>query len=433
MHNLAISLQKAGHLVTGSDDEIYEPARGRLEQYSLLPAKEGWNVKRIHKNLDLVIIGMHARKDNPELQKALDQGLKVMSFPAFMYDHSKDKKRIVVAGSHGKTTTTSMILHVLKHESRKFDYLVGAQIDGFETMVGLSDAPIAIMEGDEYLSSPLDPSPKIWHYRPQICVITGIAWDHMNVFPTFEAYLEAFSGFLERSPDGATIIYYESDLQLVKLVGNHAGRLSLKPYRAFDHQVEEGRTSILLDGTWLPLQVFGHHNMENLRAAYLVLKTLGITDKGFAKAIISFKGAAKRMQILQEKASSIHYQDFAHAPSKVKASVNAVKTQFPDRRLTACVELHTYSSLNKEFLPQYNGALDNADVAAVYFSHHTLEMKKLPMLSKEDILKAFGREDLQVYTQSGELETFLREQNWHDHNLLMMSSGTFGGINLKSL
>ena len=433
MHNLAISLQKAGHVVTGSDDEIYNPARSRLSKYNLLPESEGWNPDRIHAQLDLIILGMHAREDNPELTKANKMKLPVMSFPEFIYAHSNQKKRIVVAGSHGKTTTTSMLLHVLKYHRIPMDYLVGAQLEGFETMVNLSDADLMVIEGDEYLSSAIDRVPKIWHYYPQISIITGIAWDHMNVFPTWKSYVHAFEEYLSRLPFGAKVFYFNADPTLKDLVQDFRKDVEFVPYSAFDHHIKDGITYLHLSGREIPLEIFGMHNMENLKAAYLVLKALGIGDQDFIQAITSFKGAAKRLQTLQETEKSLSFLDFAHAPSKVKATVAAVKELYPDRRLTACLELHTYSSLNKEFLPQYANTLQPADRAIIYYNEHTLAMKKMDPLSKELVKKTFNRSDLHVFTKKEELVSFLKNSNWDAHNLLLMTSGTFGGMNMHDI
>ena len=433
MHNLAISLQKAGHLVSGSDDEIYNPARDRLKKYGLLPIKEGWDTVNIHPGLDLIILGMHARKDNPELIKAQELGIKIYSFPEFIFKHSKQKTRVVVAGSHGKTTTTSLLLHVLQYHGRKFDYLVGAQLEGFENMVRLSDADLMVIEGDEYLSSATDRIPKIWHYYPQVTIITGIAWDHMNVFPTWDDYLHAFREYFQRLPDGALVYYYQDDPVLSDLISGTEPRIKAIPYREFPYRIKEGRNWIQVLGEDIQLKIFGKHNMENLQAAFLVLKQLGISEEEFSEAIRSFQGASKRLQQVQETATSISFLDFAHAPSKVKATVAAVKSLFPQRKLTACLELHTYSSLNKDFLPQYFQSMEVADNAIIYFNEHTLAMKKMPLLSKEEIRKAFGMDRLQVFTDSEALKNYLHTFSWSNHNLLFMTSGTFGHMDIEHI
>jgi len=432
MHNLALSLQKTGHIVTGSDDEIYEPARSRLAKKGVLPADMGWNPDKIVPDLDLVILGMHAKKDNPELIKAMELQIPVHSFPSFVAEQSKDKKRVVVAGSHGKTTTTSMIMHVLRILGYDFDYLVGAQLQGFETMVQLSDAPLIIIEGDEYLSSAIDRTPKIWHYRPHLSIITGVAWDHMNVFPTLDSYHDAFRTFLEKLDDDATVYYYAEDAFLTSLVSEF-DELNMVGYGPFKFSVKNHVCFLHLADREVELKIFGAHNMSNLNAAYHILQKLGVTDEQFMHAIPSFDGAAKRMQLRKNTSDHSIYQDFAHAPSKVMATVKALKEQYEDRQLTACVELHTYSSLSKEFLPQYLGSLDAADVAAVFYSPHTLEMKGMPPLDQDFIKQAFGRPDLYVFTDAEAFELFIRNEKWKDRNLLLMSSGTFGGLDLQSL
>ncbi len=432
MHNLAISLQKAGHSVSGSDDEIYDPARSSLAKNHLLPEAMGWDSTRIDTSLDLIILGMHARKENPELLKAQELGLTVMSFPEFIAHQSQDKQRIVVAGSHGKTTTTSMIMHVLRTIGYDFDYLVGAQLDGFETMVKLSHAPVIVIEGDEYLSSTIDRVPKIWHYEPQVAVLTGVAWDHMNVFPTFDDYVAAFESFLDRMPEGGKVIYFEHDVNLQKICARQT-TLECVPYEAFDAKTIDGRVYLIFHEKETPLQVFGKHNLANLKAAWMVLRELGITENQFIESIKSFSGASKRLQLIHDMDDHCTYLDFAHAPSKVRATVSAVKDLYPERKLTACVELHTYSSLNKDFLPLYSDSLDVADNAIVYLDAHTLEMKKMDPIETYDIRSAFNREDLHVFNRSVDLKKFLQNQNWSDHNLLLMSSGKFGGLDLQKV
>jgi len=429
MHNLALTLHENGHQVTGSDDEIYNPSRSRLEKYGLLPLEMGWHPERITEDIEVVILGMHARKDNPELAKAQELGLPIYSYPAYIYEHSKDKKRVVIAGSHGKTTTTSMILHVLKYHEVDFDYLVGAQIEGFELMARLSDAPIIVMEGDEYPSSPTDLRPKIHHYFPHLAVITGIAWDHMNVFPTFENYKGQFEQFLGMIDADGKLYYYETDEQLQSMLHEKEYSFEATPYQAFDATIENGQTAIQrTDGTSTAIQIFGTHNLSNLKAAYHICKDLGISEAQFFEAITSFKGAAKRLQLLREEENMVAYLDFAHAPSKVEATIKALKAQFPDRELVACLELHTFSSLNKAFLPQYAATMNAADRAFVFFSEHTLEMKRLPKITKEEVATAFQHPNIQVFTETEKLQEILLAMQWSNKNLLMMSSGTFGGV-----
>lgn len=434
MHNLAIALKNAGHDVTGSDDEIYDPARSRLEKVGLLPAEEGWFESNIHSELDLIILGMHARQGNPELDKALALGIKVQSFPEFIYEQAEKKMRVVVGGSHGKTTTTSMIMHVLKDNGLDFDYLVGAYLDGFENMVRISDAPLIVIEGDEYLSSAIDRRPKFLHYRAQLSILTGIAWDHMNVFPTEEIYFDQFKQYIESLPDGAEVFYFKDDDQLSQLAHENSKSVSMIPYGRINYETgEDGWVALDSVGSRYPIGVFGSHNMANMEAARRVCLSLGLSEQDFFKSMGSFEGAKKRLQLIAEKEGRYFYQDFAHAPSKVRATVKSFRERFPEGDLCAVVELHTFSSLNKAFLPQYKGALDNVNTAVVFFSPHTLAMKKMPPLSAEDIRKNFGRKDIEVIHQADELKEVLLERQTPLTHFLMMSSGTFGGTNLSQL
>ena len=435
MHNLAIELHLKGFIVTGSDDEIYEPSSSRLAQYDLLPAVTGWFPEKITSDLEAVILGMHARQDNPELAKAKELGIKVYSYPEYIFEQSQNKQRVVIAGSHGKTTITSMILHVLKYNNRNFNYLVGAQIEGFDNMVKLSEhAPLIVIEGDEYFTSPLDPTPKFIHYQPHIALISGIAWDHYNVFPTWELYVKQFELLADSLPKAGAIIFDETD-DMLDVIGQK-GRpdVSSTPYNVHPHRIEDNRTILITaEQGEVPVLVFGSHNMKNISGAREVCERLGLTDEQFYQAIRTFKGASKRLELLGTNESVNVYRDFAHAPSKVEATTNALKEQFPERTLVACAELHTFSSLNKGFLSQYRRKLKAADVAVVYFNPLTLEHKRLESLSEEDIKAAFKRDDLKVFTNSSELETFLKSLTWKDANLLMMSSGTFGDLDLKKL
>jgi UDP-N-acetylmuramate: L-alanyl-gamma-D-glutamyl-meso-diaminopimelate ligase len=437
MHNVALALSANGHEVTGSDDEIYEPARSRLSEKGLLPEKDGWFSEKITTNLDCIILGMHARKDNPELAQAIALGVQVYSFPAYVYEHAKHKKRVVVAGSHGKTTTTSMIMHVLKHLGYKFDYLVGAQLEGFERMVQFSDAPIMVIEGDEYLSSPTDPRPKIMHYKPHVAIITGVAWDHINVFPTFENYVEQFENFsktLENTAETPAALFYYKHDKALSAIGERIKYCKSVPYESFESITENGISYIVREnGEKVKLAVFGEHNLSNLKAAFLACSELGISEAAFLSVIGSFTGAAKRLQTLFSSEHCKAFLDFAHAPSKVKATVEAMKAQFENRKLIACLELHTFSSLNKKFLPQYSESLEQADEAVVYFSPHTLAMKKMPELSAEEVAGYFNHRNLKVFTDNKVLLAYLHTLGSEDTNLLFMSSGTFGGLNLKTV
>lgn len=434
MHNLAIALKLKGHEVTGSDDEIFEPSKGRLKSHGILPDKMGWDAGRINPDIDAVILGMHARKGNPELEKAEDLNLKVYSFPEFLYEHAKGKQRIVIGGSHGKTTITAMLMHILMVEGMDFDYLVGAQLEGFDVMVRLSEqAPLMIFEGDEYLTSALDPRPKFHIYRPDIALISGIAWDHINVFPTFQNYLDQFRIFIEKIEDDGSLIYFKDDQELNNLVKQTKESVALIPYEVPAHRVHGDETIISFNHKDYPLKVFGDHNLANLQGAALVCQQLGITLERVLKAMQSFKGAAKRLEVVDSGESTTIYTDFAHAPSKLEATINAVKKQYPARRLVACIELHTFSSLSKAFLSHYRGTMDKADLPIVYFSPHALALKKLPPITLEDIQAAFNTDGLLVFNDPDALKAHLLDQDWHDSNLLMMSSGNYDGIDLKGL
>ena len=435
MHNLAIALHLKGFTITGSDDEIYEPSTSRLAKYELLPAMTGWFPEKITEDLDSVILGMHARKDNPELAKAKELGIKIYSYPEYIFEQSKHKQRVVIAGSHGKTTITSMILHVLKYNNRIFNYLVGAQIEGFDNMVQLSDhAPLIVIEGDEYFTSPLDSTPKFMHYQPHIALISGIAWDHFNVFPTWELYVKQFESLADSIPKAGTIVFDETD-DMLDVIGQK-GRPDVvsTPYNVHPNKIVDGHTILTTSEQGeVPVLVFGEHNMKNISGAKAVCERIGVTDEAFYAAIQTFKGAAKRMELLGQNATTRVYRDFAHAPSKVGATTSALKEQFPDRTLVAVAELHTFSSLNKAFLKQYRRKLNAADVAVVYFNPLTIAHKRLEPITEEDIKEAFKREDLNVFTDSQALAHFLEQQDWKDTNLLLMSSGTFGNLDTTSL
>ena len=435
MHNLAIALRRKGYQVTGSDDEIYDPARTRLENAGILPAEMGWFPEKITEDLDAVILGMHARKDNPELLRAQELGLSIYSYPDYFYQQSLHKQRVVIAGSHGKTSITSMILHALRFNNRKFDYLVGAQVEGFDTMVKLSDdAPLIVVEGDEYPASPTNLVPKFLLYHPHVALVSGIAWDHVNIYPTYESYVEQFEKLANSLPKAGILIFDESDDMLDVIGKNERPDVRPVPYDAHPNKVVNGQTFLITkqDGE-VPLLIFGEHNLKNISGALAVCEEVGLQPEQFYRAIQTFKGAANRLELLGKSNRTLIYKDFAHAPSKVEATTQALKAQFPKRRLVACVELHTFSSLNKTFLPQYRDKLEAADVAAVFYSPHTLEHKRMPPIAPEEILAAFHKKDLQVFTDSNELKAFLLTQNYDNTNLLMMSSGTFGGLNLKEL
>ena len=432
MHNLAIALHKKGFEVTGSDDEIFEPSKSRIAKYGLLPATFGWNENRITPDIDAIILGMHARIDNPELIKAQEIGVKVYSYPEYIYEQSKNKKRVVIGGSHGKTSITSMVLHVLEKCNKKFDYMVGAQLEGFETMVQLTDAKIIILEGDEYLSSPIDRRPKFHLYHPDIALISGIAWDHINVFPTFENYVEQFSTFISLIEKDGVLIYCKADREVNKIaLTTSNANIDRVGYQTPENVIENGVTSILVEGNKIPLQIFGDHNLQNLNGARLICNELKISDEQFYEAIQDFKGASKRLELIAKNDNTAIYKDFAHSPSKLKATTQAVKNQYPERVLIACMELHTFSSLNAEFLKEYKNSMSTADEAYVYYSNHTLEHKKLEAITPEQVKAAFGSENVTIYNDSDELFEMLKAKNWNNKVLLLMSSGNFDGKDLN--
>jgi UDP-N-acetylmuramate: L-alanyl-gamma-D-glutamyl-meso-diaminopimelate ligase len=434
MHALAIALKNKGHRVTGSDDEIFEPSRSRLSDHGLLPDIPGWFPRKITADMDAVILGMHARKDNPELLQALKLGIKVYSYPAYMVEQTLQKKRVVIAGSHGKTTITSMIMHVLRYNHVVFDYLVGSGIGGFDNTVSLEDkASIAVFEGDEYLASALDQRPKFHVYQPRIALISGIAWDHVNVFPTYDFYKKQFEIFINSLPDDGVLVYCEEDEELKNLVERSATGAMKIPYRAHPYSVKDEKTYLLTEGQELLLEVFGNHNLQNISGARLICEKLGVSAESFYHAITSFRGAGKRLQELAKNAETAVYLDFAHSPSKVKATIEAVKEQYPRRKLVACLELHTYSSLTKTFLAQYRNTMEKADDAVVFFNPDTLAHKRLEMITPEDITASFSRDRLGVYTSPAELKEFLFSRSWKDAVLLLMSSGNFSGIDFREI
>jgi len=434
MHNLAIALHQKGYEVSGSDDTIHDPSKSRLEKYGLLPRTFGWFPEKISDSLDVIILGMHAKIDNPELLKAQELGLKIYSYPEFLFEQSKDKTRVVIGGSHGKTTITSMILHVLNYHDREVDYMVGAQLDGFETMVHLTtENEFIVLEGDEYLSSPIDRRPKFHLYKPNIALLSGIAWDHINVFPTFENYKEQFSIFTDSLTNGGSMVYNEEDENVVAVVENSTNHIKKYPYRTPDHFIDNGITYLETTSGDLPLEIFGKHNLQNLAGAKWICQHMGIDEDDFYEAIASFKGASKRLEKIAENNSTVIFKDFAHSPSKVSATARAVKEQYSDRTVFAFLELHTYSSLNAEFLEQYKGALDYADKAVVFFSPHAVKIKKLDEVSEAQIANAFQRDDLIIYTNPQEFKDFLFSQNLDKSALILMSSGNYGGLDFDDV
>ncbi|WP_299160802.1 Mur ligase family protein [uncultured Tenacibaculum sp.] len=434
MHNLAIALQQKGYQITGSDDTIHNPSKSRLANKGLLPEEFGWFPEKISTDLDAVILGMHAKKDNPELLRAQELGMKIYSYPEFLYEQSKNKTRVVIGGSHGKTTITSMILHVLNYHDKEVDYMVGAQLYGFETMVKLTEEnEFIVLEGDEYLSSPIDMRPKFHLYKPNIALLSGIAWDHINVFPTFENYVEQFSVFTDSLTNGGIMVYNQEDENVKRVVEESEHPIKKYSYTTPSYFIENGITFIETEVGNLPLEIFGEHNLQNLAGAKWICQHMGIEEDEFYEAIESFKGASKRLEKIAENDTTVIFKDFAHSPSKVEATTTAVKNQYKNRTLLACLELHTYSSLNAEFLAEYKGALDKADKAVVFYSPHAVKIKQLEEVTQEQIAKAFERDDLIIYTNPQEFKEFLFKQNIENTAVLLMSSGNYGGLDFEEV
>lgn len=432
MHSLAIALQEKGDKITGSDDEIFDPSKSLLESHGLLPEAYGWFPEKITEDIDAVILGMHAKADNPELLKAKELGLNIYSYPEFLYEHSKEKTRVVIGGSHGKTSITAMILHVLHYHQREVDYMLGAQIDNFENSVHLTETnDFILLEGDEYLSSALDPRPKFHLYQPNIALLSGIAWDHINVFPTFENYIKQFELFLDSMTNGSTLVYNAEDKNLAKIAEEATKPTRKHPYQTPEFTINDGVTLIETPEGEMPLEIFGAHNLQNLAGAKWICQHMGVDENDFYEAIASFKGASKRLELMHKSDEVIVYKDYAHSPSKVQATTAAVKKQYPNRHLIACLELHTYSSLNSEFLDEYEATLDAADEAIVFFLPKAVEIKRLDILSKEAILDKFQRKDLKVFTSAEDVLDYLDRKEYQKDVLLMMSSGHYGGFNFK--
>jgi UDP-N-acetylmuramate: L-alanyl-gamma-D-glutamyl-meso-diaminopimelate ligase len=434
MHNLALALHHKGMQVTGSDDTIFEPSKSRLNTAGLLPDKFGWFSEKITKYLDAVVLGMHAKEDNPELLKAQELGLKIYSYPEFLYEQSKHKTRVVIGGSHGKTTITAMILHVLNYHDIEVDYMVGAQLEGFDVMVKLTDtADFMVLEGDEYLSSPIDRRPKFHLYQPNIALLSGIAWDHINVFPTYENYLEQFKIFVDSITVGGSISYNSEDLNVKIIVEDSENQIRKFPYQTPEHTIEDGVSYLETEEGPLPLEVFGAHNLNNLAGSKWICQQMGVDQDDFYEAISSFSGARKRLEKVAENTNCVVYKDFAHSPSKVKATTEAVKSQYPNRSLVAFLELHTYSSLDAAFLEQYKNTLDAADTAVVFYSPQAIEIKKLESVSKTQIETAFEREDLIIFTDPLLFKNYIISLELIQKTVLLMSSGSYGGLDFEAL
>ena len=434
MHSLAIALKHQGYEVSGSDDKIADPARTNLGREGILPETEGFFPEKIDQSLDAVILGMHARIDNPELLRAQELKIPIYSFPHYIYEVSKNKKRIVIAGSHGKTTITSMVMHVLHTNGIDIDYMVGAKVKGFDTGVRLSEsAPIIVIEGDEYLASPIERESKFMFYHPHIALITGVAWDHINVFPVYEGYVNQFRKFANSVEAGGSVSYYSGDKELQKIFSVYQGKAKVIPYSTSVYEVLDNRTYVRSEDAEYPMIIFGTHNMQNMEGARTVCGEVGITDHQFFTSMMTFEGAANRLEKLGENAQTVIYKDFAHSPSKLQATVNAMKEQYPNRRLTAVMELHTFSSLNKDFLQEYHGGMDRADIAVVFIDHEAMKLKQMPPLDPQLIIESFGRDDMKVFSSKDELSKFLLSQNWKENNLLLMTSGQFGEMDVKKL
>ncbi|MDO6490535.1 MAG: UDP-N-acetylmuramate--L-alanine ligase [Cellulophaga sp.] len=432
MHNLALALEHKGYTITGSDDVIFEPSKSRLEAKGLLPESFGWFTDKVTADLDAVILGMHAKEDNPELLRAKELGLTIYSYPEFLYEQSKNKTRVVIGGSHGKTTITSMILHVLNYHGREVDYMVGAQLDGFDRMVHLTEEnDFIILEGDEYLSSPIDRRPKFHLYKPNIALLSGIAWDHINVFPTFENYVEQFKIFVDSIVKGGSITYNEEDAEVVKVVEASENPIRKLGYSTPEYTIEDGETLLETPEGPMPIEVFGKHNLSNLAGAKWICQNIGIDEDDFYEAIATFKGASKRLEKIAESKTCVAYKDFAHSPSKVAATTKAVKEQYANRKLIAFLELHTYSSFNPEFLKEYKGALDAADVAVVFYIPESVAIKKLDPVSPQQIKDAFKRDDLQILTNAAAFKDLVNKQDYNNSVVLFMSSGNYGGLDLN--
>jgi len=434
MHNLAMALHQKGDSITGSDDEIFEPSRSRLQNRGLLPAQQGWFPEKITVDLDAVILGMHAKENNSELLRAKELGLAIYSYPEFLYQQSKNKTRVVIGGSHGKTTITSMILHVMNYHGKDVDYMVGAQLEGFDTMVRITEeSDFMVIEGDEYLSSPIDRRPKFHLYKPNIALLSGIAWDHVNVFPTYDNYVEQFEKFLTEITNGGAIVYNEEDPEVKRIVEDSTSPIKKYPYHTPNYTVENGITLLETPEGSMPLEIFGAHNLNNLEGARWICQLMGVDAEGFYEAIASFKGASKRLEKIAETKTAVAFKDYAHSPSKVQATTKAVKNQYPNRKLIACLELHTYSSLSPEFLKEYRSTLDSADTAVVFYSPHAVLVKQLEEIKQEQIEEAFDREDLVVFTNPADFKTFLYTQNYKNSCLLLMSSGNYGGLDFTDV
>ncbi len=434
MHSLAIALIQKGYAITGSDDAIFEPSKSRLEEFGVLPERMGWFEENITSDLDAVILGMHAKADNPELLKAKELGVKIYSYPEFLFEQAKDKTRVVIGGSHGKTSITSMILHVMQYHDKEIDYMVGAALKGIDNPVHLTqENDFIVIEGDEYLSSPIDRRPKFHLYQPNIALLSGIAWDHINVFPTYENYVEQFRIYIDSIVNGGILVYNEEDPEVKRLAEETENPIRKHPYQTPEYHTEGNHTILDVPEGEMPLEIFGKHNLNNLAGAKWICQHMGVDEDDFYEAIATFKGASKRLEKLAEKNSSIIFKDFAHSPSKVSATTAAVKEQFSEKKLIACLELHTFSSLNSEFLKEYKNSLDKADEALVFYSPEAISAKKLDAISVDQIREAFGKQGLKVFITAEEFKKELLSTTLENAVLLMMSSGNYGGLDMEEV
>ena len=433
MHQLASHLKNQGNTITGSDDAIYEPAKSNLEKLGLMPEQTGWFPAKITADIDAIILGMHAKSDNPELVKAQKLGLKIYSFPEFVFEQCKHKTRIAVAGSHGKTSITSMIMHMLRVNNKEFDYLVGAKLDGFDFMVKTSEtAPLMVIEADEYLTSPLDLRSKFLHYHPHIAIISGIAWDHINVFPTFDEYLETFRKFILSIQANGYLIYNAEDEELVRMVNELKPTINLIPYKPFAFKSVDDESILLYDEKEFSINVFGSHNFANLKSAFEVGKIIGLSETQILESFQSFQGAAKRLEkIHDDKAKQLTiFRDFAHAPSKVRATVKAVRERYANRKIIAVFELHTYSSLQENFIEHYAHSLDAADVRILFLDEEALKIKNKQDLDETWLKEQFADESILVFKDAAQLKEKINLETTDNCVILLMSSGNFAGMSL---
>ena len=434
MHSLALGMLELGHRVTGSDDVIFEPSKSKLQAAGILPETEGWFPEKITEDLDVVVLGMHAKKNNMELLRAQELNLNIQSYPEFLALLTENKTRVVVAGSHGKTTITAMVLHTLKYHDIDTDYMVGAPVsEDSKTLSITDDNDFILLEGDEYLSSAINPKPKFLWYAPEIALISGIAWDHVNVFPTFENYCSQFEFFINSIQAGGVLIYNEEDEVLKKLVESNIHPIKKIGYRTPEYFIDDGITFLETEEGSLPLAVFGIHNLQNLVAAKWIAQLMGLDSSDFFEAIPSFKGAAKRLELLASGAKSSLFKDFAHAPSKVKASSKAVSDQFKGKNIIVCLELHTYSSLDPEFIKQYAHSLESADEAIIFHDPEALKIKNRVPIPPDVIVQSFAHKNLRVFTDAIELNDMLLAKDYNEAVLVMMSSGNFGGMDWSAL